>query len=162
MTTFDDILSSYVDYTNLADAAAGAALLRDCAGFKLTQNETFTDGPGDRYITVFGSVLETILKLDTAITVASYYETNEELGNALSLATFSGDAVGLARTASSGKYMRKIHTIFWYEMTSFTWVITYHFFSFHTTLEYGSYPFGMSILHVVQVLSRACQQLPGT
>jgi len=117
MTTFDDILSSYVDYTNLADAAAGAALLRDCAGFKLTQNETFTDGPGDRYITVFGSVLETILKLDTAITVASYYETNEELGNALSLATFSGDAVGLARTESSGKYMRKIHTIFWYEMT---------------------------------------------
>jgi hypothetical protein len=98
---------------------------------------------------VFGSVLETILKLDTAITVASYYETNEELGNALSLATFSGDAVGLARTESSGKYMRKIHTIFWYEMTQKGYemiliymggIITYRFFSFHTTLEYGSYP----------------------
>jgi hypothetical protein len=53
-TTLDGMLASYLDYTNLADAAARVALLRERTGFKPTPGETFTDGQGD--ITVLGRV----------------------------------------------------------------------------------------------------------
>jgi len=97
LTTFDTMLATYVAYTSLADDAARVAFLRERAGFKPTPGETYQDGPGD--ITVLGRALETILKVDTTVTVACYYGPNEELGIALFLGEFDGDTVGLARTA---------------------------------------------------------------
>ena len=94
--TLDGMLTSYVGDTTLPDAAAQEALLRVRAGFKPTPAETFKDGPGD--LTVLGRALETILKVATTVTVTRYYGPNEELGIALLLPVFDGDAVSLART----------------------------------------------------------------
>ncbi len=95
-TTFKSMLTSHDAYTNLPDDAK-EAFLRARASFKHTQTETLKDGPGD--LTVLGRTLQAVLRVATAITVAHYFGPNEELGIALLLSTFDGDALSLARTA---------------------------------------------------------------
>jgi hypothetical protein len=96
-TVFNAMRDGYLAHLALADAAARAAALRECASFKPAQVEPFKTGPGD--IMVFEDMLDRCTKLATTITVARYYEGNEELGMAYFLSVFTGDAAGLARTA---------------------------------------------------------------
>ena len=96
-TTLNSMLTAHAAYTDLPDDAAREAFIRARAGFKNTQTETLKDGPGD--LTVLGRALQAVLRVATAITVARYFGPNEELGNALLLSAFDGDALSLARTA---------------------------------------------------------------
>ena len=59
--------------------------------------EPFKDSPGD--LTVLGRALQAVLRVATSITVVRYFGPNEELGIALLLSAFDGDALSLARTA---------------------------------------------------------------
>ena len=95
-TTFNSMLTSHDAYTNLP-ADAKEAFLRTRASFKHTQTEPLKDGPGD--LTVLGRELQAVLRVATVITVARYFGPNEELGIALLLSAFDGDALSLARTA---------------------------------------------------------------
>jgi hypothetical protein len=97
LATFDSMLTAYLTYLALADDAARAAFLRERAGFKPTPGETFKDSPGG--LAVIARLFDAILRVATTGTVARYYGPNEELGLALFLGAFDGDAVGLARTA---------------------------------------------------------------
>jgi hypothetical protein len=90
------MLAAYVAYTNLPDEER-EAFFRTRASFKHTQTETLKDCPGD--LTVLGRELQTVLRVATVITVGRYFGPNEELGIALLLSAFDGDALSLARTA---------------------------------------------------------------
>ena len=46
MSTFDSLLTAYLDYLALADDAARSAFLRERVGFKPSTGETFKDDPG--------------------------------------------------------------------------------------------------------------------
>ena len=96
-TTLNSMLTAHDAYTNLPDEAARETFVRARASFKPTQTETFKDGPGD--LPVLGRALQAVLRVATAITVARYFGPNEELGNALLLSAFDGDALSLTRTA---------------------------------------------------------------
>jgi hypothetical protein len=95
-TTLNSMLTAHAAYTDLPDDAALEAFIRTRACFKNTQTETLKDGPGD--LTVLGRALQAVLKVATAITVERYFGPNEELGIALLLSAFDGDALSLART----------------------------------------------------------------
>ncbi len=95
-TTFNSMLAAYVVYTNLPDEER-EAFFRARASFKHTQTEMLKDGPGD--LTVLGQALQAVLRVATAITVTRYFGPNEELGIALLLSVFDGDALSLARTS---------------------------------------------------------------
>ncbi len=96
MIVFNSMRESYLAHLALPEAAARAAL-RDRGPFKPAQVEPFNAGPGD--IRVFADMLERGIKLAITITVARYYDDNEELGMAYLLSVFTGDTAGLARTA---------------------------------------------------------------
>jgi hypothetical protein len=57
----------------------------------------FAQGPGD--IVVFAAIYENIRKLNHMLLVGSFYSTQEKLGTSCNLNTFTGDAVGIARSA---------------------------------------------------------------
>ncbi len=96
-TTFNNMLASHAEYTNLADDESLSAFLRVRAGVKTTQTEAFKDGPVD--LTVLARALQMVLRLATAIMVGRHYGPNEELGLARFHSAFDGDALSLARTA---------------------------------------------------------------
>ena len=96
LATFAGMLTSYVTYNDLLDDEK-RTYLQARANFKHQQTETLKDGPGD--LTVLGRAIQAVLRVATAITVARYFGPNEELGIALLLSAFDGDALSLARTA---------------------------------------------------------------
>ena len=96
-TTFNNMIVSHAEYTNLVDAETQAAFLRVRAGVKPTPTEAFKDGPGD--LTVLARSLQTVLRLATVIMVDRHYGPNEELGLALVHSAFDGDALSLSRKA---------------------------------------------------------------
>jgi hypothetical protein len=97
MSTFDSLLTAYLDYLALADDAARSAFLRERVGFKASPGETFKDGPGG--LGVFACLFDAVLRIATTGMVGRYYGANEDLGLANFLGAFEGDALGLARTA---------------------------------------------------------------
>jgi len=97
MSTFDSLLTAYLDYLALADDAARSAFLRERVGFKASPGETFKDGPGG--LGVFARLFDAVLRIATTGMVGRYYGANEDLGLANVLGAFEGDALGLAHTA---------------------------------------------------------------
>jgi hypothetical protein len=96
-TALNAMRDGYLAHLALANADARVADLRECVSFKPAQVEPFKTGPGA--FMVFEDMLDRCIKLATTITVARYYEGNEELGGTYFLIVFTGDAAGLAHTA---------------------------------------------------------------
>ena len=98
---FDTIQDTYLEYMALLDAPARLEFTRERANYKPGLGvPSFDQGPGD--IAVLTSIYEIIHKLNHMLLVGLFYGTQEELGtsdNILILNVFTGDAVGIARTA---------------------------------------------------------------
>ena len=96
---FNTLMRGYQDYLAMADAQTRTTFTRDCLTYKPVLGvPPFAQGPG--YIAVFAAIYEILRKLNHMHLVGRFYGTQEELvGTSCILNAFTGDAVGIARTA---------------------------------------------------------------
>ena len=96
---FNTLMRGYQDYLAMADAQTRTTFTRDCLTYKPVLGvPPFAQGPG--YIAVFAAIYEILRKLNHMHLVGRFYGTQEELvGTSCILNAFTGDAVGIARSA---------------------------------------------------------------